>query len=63
MTIVVVTHEMCCAREVAGKVIFMDQGSIAQQGTPKEIFGNPENSGCGNFCKAYCDNSIKKPGS
>ncbi len=43
MTMVVVTHEMGFAREVADKVIFMDQGSIAQQGTPKEIFGNPEN--------------------
>jgi polar amino acid transport system ATP-binding protein len=43
MTMVVVTHEMGFAREVADKVIFMDQGSVAQQGTPKEIFGNPEN--------------------
>jgi ABC-type histidine transport system ATPase subunit len=43
MTMVVVTHEMGFAREAAGKVIFMDQRSITQQGTPKEIFGNPEN--------------------
>jgi ABC-type histidine transport system ATPase subunit len=43
MTMVVVTHEMGFVREVADKVIFKDQGSIAQQGTPKEIFGNPEN--------------------
>ena len=43
MTMVVVTHEMGFAREVADKVIFMDQGTVAQQGTPKDIFGNPEN--------------------
>jgi len=41
MTMVVVTHEMGFAREVADRVIFMDQGIIVEEGTPKEIFENP----------------------
>ncbi|MCK7510448.1 MAG: amino acid ABC transporter ATP-binding protein [Desulfobacterales bacterium] len=43
MTMVVVTHEMGFAREMADKVIFMDQGVIAEQGTPEQIFVNPQN--------------------
>ncbi len=43
MTMVVVTHEMGFAREVADRVIFMDQGIIQEQGTPEEIFGAPKN--------------------
>lgn len=42
MTMVVVTHEMGFAREVADRVLFMDEGVIAEQGTPKEIFENPQ---------------------
>jgi polar amino acid transport system ATP-binding protein len=42
MTMVVVTHEMAFAREVADRVIFMDQGSIVEQGSPEEIFGAPK---------------------
>lgn len=41
MTMVVVTHEMGFAREVADRVIFMDNGKILEEGTPGEIFGNP----------------------
>ena len=41
MTMVVVTHEMGFAREVADRVIFMDDGYIVEQGTPEEVFGNP----------------------
>ncbi|WP_346199877.1 amino acid ABC transporter ATP-binding protein [Caldifermentibacillus hisashii] len=43
MTMVIVTHEMGFAREVADRVIFMDGGYIIEQGTPEEIFGNPQN--------------------
>ncbi|EXJ23970.1 amino acid ABC transporter, ATP-binding protein [Alkalibacterium sp. AK22] len=43
MTMVVVTHEMGFAREVADRVLFMDNGSIVEQGTPEEIFSNPKN--------------------
>ncbi len=42
MTMVVVTHEMGFAREVADRVIFMDEGLIVEEGTPSEIFSNPQ---------------------
>ena len=42
MTMVVVTHEMGFAREVADRVIFIDEGVIVEEGTPEEIFGNPQ---------------------
>jgi polar amino acid transport system ATP-binding protein len=41
MTMVVVTHEMGFAREVADRVIFMDQGAIVEVGTPEHFFKNP----------------------
>jgi len=41
MTMLVVTHEMAFAREVAGRVIFMDYGEIVEEGTPEQIFNNP----------------------
>ena len=43
MTMVVVTHEMGFAREVADRVLFIDGGYLAEEGTPEEIFGNPQN--------------------
>ena len=43
MTMVVVTHEMGFAREVGHRVIFMDAGYIVEEGTPTEVFGNPQN--------------------
>ncbi len=43
MTMVIVTHEMGFAREVATRVLFMDQGIIMESGTPAEIFDNPQN--------------------
>ena len=43
MTMIVVTHEMGFAREVADRVLFMADGVIMEQGTPEEIFGNPQN--------------------
>ena len=42
MTMVVVTHEMAFAREVASRVIFMDGGVIVEEGTPEEIFDHPK---------------------
>ena len=42
MTMVVVTHEMGFAREVGDRVLFLEDGIIMEQGTPKEIFGNPK---------------------
>lgn len=43
MTMAVVTHEMGFAREVASRVLFMDGGNIVEQGTPEQIFSNPQN--------------------
>ena len=43
MTMVVVTHEMGFAREVADRVVFMDGGVIAEEGTPEDIFESPQN--------------------
>ena len=42
MTMVVVTHEMGFAREVGSRVVFMDGGTVIEQGTPSEIFDNPK---------------------
>jgi general L-amino acid transport system ATP-binding protein len=42
ITLVVVTHEMGFAREVADRMLFFDKGQIVEQGTPEQIFGNPQ---------------------
>ena len=42
LTMVVVTHEMGFAREVSNRVLFLDDGNIAEEGTPEEVFGNPK---------------------
>ena len=44
MTMVVVTHEMGFAREVGDRVIFMDGGNVVEEGTPEELFGNPQHN-------------------
>ncbi len=49
MTMIVVTHEMGFAKEVADKVIFMDEGKIAEAGTADEIFRNPKSDRLKNF--------------
>ena len=43
MTMVIVTYEMGFAREVADRVLFIDQGVVMEQGTPEELFGSPKN--------------------
>ena len=43
MTMVIVTHEMGFAREVADRVLFVDEGKIMEEGTPEELFENPKN--------------------
>ena len=43
MTIVTVTHEMGFAREVSDRVLFFDGGVIAEEGTPEQVFDNPQN--------------------
>ena len=44
MTMIVVTHEMGFAKEVANRVLFMDEGVIIEQNTPEELFGNPQHA-------------------
>lgn len=51
MTMVVVTHEMGFAREVADRVIFMDEGFIIEENTPEEIFTNPQNERTQSFLR------------
>ena len=52
MTMVIVTHEMGFAREVGTRVLFMDGGVIAEEGTPAEVFDNPKNPRTAQFFKA-----------
>ncbi|MBQ2642860.1 MAG: amino acid ABC transporter ATP-binding protein [Eubacterium sp.] len=52
MTMLCVTHEMGFAREVADRVLFMDDGIIAEEGTPEEIFNNPKNPRTQSFLKS-----------
>ena len=42
MTMIIVTHEMGFAREVADRVIFMDEGYLIEEGSPENIFDNPK---------------------
>ena len=49
MTMVIVTHEMGFAREVASRVLFIDQGVVMESGTPDEIFNHPQNERTRNF--------------
>lgn len=52
-TMIVVTHEMNFARDVSDKVIFMDDGVIAEEGTPEEVFLNPKNQRTKEFLQSY----------
>jgi polar amino acid transport system ATP-binding protein len=53
MTMVVVTHEMAFARGISDRVIFMDDGLIAEEGTPEEVFGNPKHERTRQFLTRY----------
>lgn len=48
-TMLIVTHEMAFAQEVANKVIFLNEGKVEEQGTPEEVFGNPKSERCAAF--------------
>ncbi len=52
MTMIIVTHEMAFAREVADRVIFMADGKIQEEGTPEDVFGNPQNPRTQAFLKS-----------
>ena len=53
MTMVIVTHEMAFARDVANHVIFMDEGVIVEEGTPDEVFGNTHNERTKQFLSRF----------
>ena len=53
MTMVIVTHEMKFAHDVSDKVIFMDNGIICEQGTPQQVFDNPQNERTREFLMGY----------
>ncbi len=53
LTMIVVTHEMRFAREVADRIVFMDEGVIVEDGTPQQIFTNPQSRRTAEFLKAY----------
>lgn len=55
MTMIVVTHEMAFAREVSDRVVFMDNGIILEQGSPKEVFGNPKEERTREFLSRYLE--------
>jgi polar amino acid transport system ATP-binding protein len=54
-TMVIVTHEMQFARDVADKVVFMDDGIVVETGTPEEVFGNPKQERTIRFLERYSD--------
>jgi polar amino acid transport system ATP-binding protein len=51
MTMIVVTHEMSFAREVADHVVFMDGGVVVEEGRPSEVLGNPQHERTRSFLK------------
>ncbi len=55
MTMVIVTHEMAFARDVADHVIFMDEGVIVEEGAPDEVFGNTQNERTKQFLQRFND--------
>ncbi len=56
-TMVIVTHEMAFARDVSDKVIFMDGGIIAEQGTPDQVINNPQNERTKHFLNRFKENN------
>lgn len=55
MTMVIVTHEMTFAKEVADRVIFMDNGLIVEEGSPEDLFGNSINQRTKDFLQRYSE--------
>ena len=62
LTMMVVTHEMAFAREVADRVIFMDAGVIVEEGHPDEVIGNPQHERTRTFLKRVLDPTHVDPG-
>ena len=56
MTMLVVTHEMAFARDVSTRVVYMNQGVICEEGTPQELFGNPQKQETRDFLSRFRNN-------
>ena len=56
MTMLVVTHEMAFARDVSTQVVYMNQGVICEQGSPAQVFGNPQQSETREFLARFIEN-------
>ena len=56
MTMLVVTHEMAFARDVSNRVVYMNEGVICEQGTPEEVFGNPQKQETKDFLARFRNN-------
>ena len=56
MTMIIVTHEMAFARDVSNRTIFMDKGVIAEEGTPQQLFTNPQNPRTKEFLSRFMNN-------
>ncbi len=56
MTMIIVTHEMAFARDVSTRTIFMDKGVIAEEGSPQQIFTNPQNPRTKEFLSRFMNN-------
>lgn len=52
-TMIIVTHEMSFAKEIADRIVFMDDGRIIEEGTPEEIFSNPQNERTKRFLERF----------
>jgi len=57
-TMIIVTHEMSFARDVASKVIFMDDGNICEMGTPQQVFENPQQERTKQFLNNYTSSNL-----
>lgn len=58
LTMIVVTHEMTFARDVSSRVVFMDDGVIAESGTPEQVINNPQNERTQVFLKRYLSENV-----
>ena len=56
MTMIIVTHEMGFARNVSDKILFMDNGIVAEEGSPEDVFVNPKNPRTMEFLRHYSEN-------
>lgn len=56
LTMIIVTHEMAFARDVASRVVFMDEGVVAEDGTPEDVFGHPKNARTVEFLERFRKN-------